>query len=80
MRACAKKLDNLKLKEDIDRYSTHSVRVGVCVALHYTGASIITIQFRLRWRSNKFKNYLRHVNQLADAHNISMNAVNIYGA
>ena len=80
MQACAKKLYNLTTQEDIARYTAHSVRVGACVALHSTGASIMTIKFRLRWRSEKFVSYLRHVNQLADSHNISMNAVNLYGA
>ena len=80
MQSCAKKLYHFTLKEDIARYTSHSVRVGACVALHSTGSSIMTIQFRLRWRSDKFKNYLRHVNQLADQHNISINAVKLYGA
>ena len=80
MQSCAKKLYNLTKKEDIARYTAHSVRVGACVALHATGVDILTIQFRLRWRSDKFKNYLRHVNQLAELHNISMNNVSTYGA
>ena len=80
MQSCAKKLYNLTSKEDLGRYTAHSVRVGACVALHAAGASVMTIQFRLRWRSDKFKNYLRQVNQLAEAHNISMNAVSEYGA
>ena len=78
--SCAKTLYNLTSKEDIGRYTAHSVRVEACVALHAAGASIMTIQFRLRWRSDKFKNYLRHVNQLAEQHNISMNAVSTYGS
>ena len=80
MQSCAKKLYNLTRKEEISRYTAHSVQVGACVALHAAGASIMTIQFCLRWRSDKFKNYLRHVNQLAEQHNISMNAVSTYGA
>ena len=75
MQSCAKKLYNLTLKEDITRYSAHSVRVGACVALHSTGASIMTIKFRLRWRSEKFVNYLRQIKKLAAQHNFSMNAV-----
>ena len=80
LQSCAKKLYKLTSKEDLGRYTAHSVRVGACVALHAAGDSIMTIQFCLRWRSDKFRNYLRHVNQLADAHNMSMNAVSKYGA
>ena len=47
MQLCAKTLYNLMIKEDIGRYTAHSVRVGACVALHAAGASIMTIQFRL---------------------------------
>ena len=79
MLSCANILYNLTSKEEIGRYTAHSVQVGACVALHAARDSIMTIQFRLRWRSDKFKNYLRHVNQLAEQHNISMNDVSTYG-
>ena len=47
MQSCAKTLYNLTSKEDIGRYTAHSVRVGACVVLHAAGASIVTIQFCL---------------------------------
>ena len=77
MRACAKQVYNITSKEDLARYSSHSVRVGACVALHATGASVNDIQFRLHWRSDKFKNYLRHVTHIADTHNLCMDKISL---
>ena len=47
MLSCANIIYNLTSKEEIGRYTAHSVQVGACVALHAAGASIMTIQFRL---------------------------------
>ena len=75
MRKCATEIYKLTDPAEIQRYSSHSVRVGACVTLHATGASDLTIQIRLRWKSLTFKDYLRQVQQIADAHNISINVV-----
>ena len=45
------------------------------LTLHATGASDLTIQIRLRWKSLTFKDYLRQVQQVADGHNIEINRV-----
>ena len=60
------KIDNL-----IDSrlsYTPHSFRIGGCVVLHAAGADTNDIQTRLRWRSDKFKNYLRDLPQIAINH------------
>ena len=47
--------------EDIDRYSTHSIRVGACCTLYAAGCTVEQIQHALRWRSDAFKDYLRNL-------------------
>jgi len=46
---------------DLARYTSHSVRVGACVALHAAGLDKLDIQNALRWRSTTFWNYLRNL-------------------
>jgi hypothetical protein len=50
---------------DLRRWSSHSLRVGACVALHAMGFSPLDIQWVLRWRSTAFMVYLRNVAILA---------------
>jgi hypothetical protein len=47
--------------KDISKWSSHSLRVGACVALHAMGFSTLDIQWLLRWRSTAFMVYLRNV-------------------
>lgn len=54
--------------EELSRWTSHSIRVGACVALHESGASTTHIQNSLRWRSDTFKMYLRHTSLLAFQH------------
>ncbi len=54
--------------DDLARWTSHSVRVGACVALHEAGAEPSTIKNRLRWRSDTFVDYLRHTGRLAANH------------
>jgi hypothetical protein len=42
-------------------YTSHSVRVGACVALHAAGVNQMDIMHALRWRSMSFWNYLRNL-------------------
>jgi len=53
---------------EVNRWSSHSLRVGACVALHAMGFSAIDIQWILRWRSTAFMVYLRNIAILADRH------------
>ena len=70
----AKKCYNITSKEDLARFSTHSIRVGACVALHVANFTTEQIQHALRWRSNAFKMYLRDVIALAEQRNIAVTA------
>jgi len=46
---------------ELARYTSHSIRVGACVALHAAGLDKKDIQHQLRWRSTTFWNYLRNL-------------------
>ena len=61
--------------KELHRFSSHSLRVGACVALHLSGASETTIKFRCRWRSKAFMDYLRDIPELAILHAESINAL-----
>jgi hypothetical protein len=52
----------------LQRFSSHSIRVGACVLLHTAGKTGPFIQQRLRWRSLSFLMYLRDVPELALVH------------
>jgi hypothetical protein len=52
----------------VQRFSSHSIRVGACVILHASGQTGTFIKHRLRWRSDTFLLYLRDVPALAVAH------------
>jgi hypothetical protein len=54
--------------EALQRFSSHSLRVGACVILHANGKNEVFIKQRLRWRSDSFMNYLRDVPILALEH------------
>ena len=55
------KLDPVTHAEELQRWSSHSYRVGACVALHAMGFSTLDIQWLLRWRSTAFMVYLRNI-------------------
>ena len=57
----ATSLYKITSKQDLARFTSHSVRVGAYVLLHINGVSTDTIKFRLRWRSDTFKAYLLNV-------------------
>lgn len=50
------------------KITLHSVRIGACVLLHSVKPDPLFIKNRLRWKSNKFERYLRHVPVLAAQH------------
>jgi len=68
LRSAAQTLYGLTSKTDIARFSSHSIRVGACVALHEAGMDETFIQHRLRWKSNTWKMYLRNTFGLASHH------------
>eukprot|EP00957_Ditylum_brightwellii_P208882 15359365-Ditylum_brightwellii.AAC.1 len=55
----AKNIQNLTLPEDIQRLSSHSIRVGTCVLLHSSGKDGDFIKLKLRWKSDTFRLYMR---------------------
>ena len=59
---------SLKDIEDLQKITAYSIRVGACVALHVLNKDISFIKFRLRWRLDAFKMYLRNVTALAVQH------------
>jgi len=54
-------LDLQKHKDELQRWSMHSLRVGGCVILFGMGFSPLQIQFLLRWKSWCFVDYLRNL-------------------
>lgn len=61
LRSAATKVYNVTAPADLARFSSHSVRVGACVALHAAGIQQQDIKFALRWKSDSFYTYLRNL-------------------
>ena len=59
---------NIKDKKELSKFTAHSIRVGACVILHSQNVSTEDIKFRLRWRSDAFRMYLRNIVALAEQH------------
>ena len=76
LQEAAREVHHIKDKDDLAKFSAHSIRVGACVLLHAQNISTEDIKFRLRWRSDSFRMYLRNIVQLAERHkNAISNAV-----
>lgn len=69
LRDAAAKVHNVTTADELKLYSTHSYRVMACVLLYNAGKSTEFIKNRLRWKSEAFKMYLRHLPTLAKQHN-----------
>ncbi len=61
----AKEWYDITDKRELSLYSSHSLRVGACVALHAAGLDALSIQFALRWTSDAFLIYLRNITRQA---------------
>ena len=71
MRSLASKcyaLDPVTDKAALQRWSSHSLRVGACVLLHAMGFPPQDIKWLLRWLSDAFLTYLRNTAILATKH------------
>jgi hypothetical protein len=68
-------LDPSANKALLDRWSSHSLRVGACVILHAMGFTDTQIMWLLHWKSNAFMMYLRNVAVLAHMQNIAFSEV-----
>ena len=58
-------LHPVRNKMALQRWSSHSLRVGACTMLHTQGFSVTQIRWLLRWRSDAFMVYLRNAVPLA---------------
>jgi hypothetical protein len=58
-------LHPIKDKEALQRWGSHSLRVGACTILYAMGFTETQIQHLLRWRSTAFMAYLRNLGFLA---------------
>jgi hypothetical protein len=61
LRAAATAVYNITDPKALARFSSHSIRVGACVALHAAGIQQQDIKFALRWKSDSFYAYLRNL-------------------
>lgn len=69
LQSAARTVHNISAKKELAKYSSHSYRVMACVLLDTAGMSTDFIKFRLRWKSDAFKMYVRHTPKLAQTHN-----------
>ena len=74
LREAAREVYNIKCPTKLAKFSSHSFRVGACVQLHAANQDTEFIKFRLRWRSDSFKMYLRNIPALARQHLEALNA------
>jgi len=73
LRTAAKQVYKITSIKYLSLFSSHSIRVGACVLLHSLQQDPLFIQFRLRWRSLSFMNYLRNTPRIAALHNYVFN-------
>ena len=64
----ATKVHGLTAKEDLKKFTPHSPRVGACVMLDMLRHKPDFIKKRLRWASDSYRDYLRHIPTVASAH------------
>ena len=75
-RTAATSVYDIRNPSTLKLFSCHSLRVGAAVLLHANQADPLYIQFRLRWRSTSFIEYLRNTPRIAALHNNIINTIN----
>jgi hypothetical protein len=60
------------LKEELMKYSTHSIRVWACVSLDEANKSPGFIKKRLRWMGESYRVYLRDTDKINEQHNLAL--------
>jgi hypothetical protein len=65
-------LHPVRHKDDIARFSAHSLRVGACTILQASGFAAHEIKFLLRWKSEAFMDYLRNLAITAERQNTAV--------
>ena len=68
IKLAAKHAHGISAVADLKKFTPHSPRVGACVLLHITGQLPDLIKKRLRWKSDTYEDYLRHIDQVATDH------------
>ena len=68
LRRAASQVYKINKADELKVWTSHSIRIGACVALHGAGADFLTLKQRLRWKSDTFFMYLRNTPQLALEH------------
>jgi len=61
LQKAARQVYNITKPDELCRFTSHSIRVGACVALHAANIPALDIQHALRWRSDSFLTYLRNL-------------------
>lgn len=61
LRQKARAVYNISKEEELGCATSHSIRVGACVALHDANVSKTNIKHALRWNSNCFMTYLQNL-------------------
>ena len=69
IRRAVKKVHPDISKEELMKYSCHSIRVWACVLLDEAGKSPDFIKKRLRWMGESYHVYLRDTNKIREQHN-----------
>ena len=68
LQASAKRVYRMSSKEELNKFISHSIRVGACVLLSEEGHHHDFIKLRLIWISEAFLDYLRNTQRLEDLH------------
>jgi hypothetical protein len=58
MQQAARRVYHITNDDDLGRFTSHSIHVGTCVALHAINISSLDIKHALRWKSDSFLTYL----------------------
>ena len=78
LRAIASEAHNIPANDpELNKWSSHSIRVTACNLLHRQMFSDSYIKNRLRWKSDCFQDYLRNTFYTADQHTIPLSENNL---
>lgn len=72
LQAMATAAHGVTSKEELKRWTPHSIRVGACVSLSEGGKDGHFIKLRLRWKSDTYLLYLRNTSHLAAQHSTTI--------
>jgi hypothetical protein len=61
LQSAAKTMYNITKQQELSHFTSHSIRVGTCIALHVAGIDPLNIKHALRWKSDSFLTYLRNL-------------------